>query len=240
MKIWREAWVLAKHELHASAIQMLISWLLLSCLGLLFLTSFTSYLDENYIGFDIMFLFLFSYGPYLTKARHFQYNKVFGRVWASPVLVMQLQLPIPLNILVRSRLLIYLTYFVPFFCFTFVMMYIANSQLNGILSLSEYLVFFFIWLAISLFIGIILPASDVGDFITPMVMIRSIIIIFLCLFIPIAFFYGILNIGIVAWTIHFATTTPFLALSFSLIILIIISLFWPYYMKKTVRKLDYM
>lgn len=240
MKTWKSAWQLAKHELQASAFQLLICWIFFILFGLLFLTSINLYLTDNYFSFDFMFICIFSFGPYLLKARHFQYKKVFDQIWASPVLVMQLQLPIPLHILVRSRLLIYLGYFIPSYCFTFIIMYMVNSELNSLLSIGHFFVFSLIWLAISLLIGIVLPASDVGDFISTKVMVKSIVIILLGIFLLFALFYGTFQIGIVAWTILFVQSAPLLAIFLSILILISIFLFWPYYMKKTIRKLDYM
>src|SRR5690625_2986782 len=220
MNTWKSAWQLAKHELQASALQLLICWFFLSVFSLLFLMSFNTYITNNYFSFDFMFICLFSFGPYLLKVRHFQYKKVFDQIWASPVLVMQLQLPIPLNTIVRSRLLIYLCYFVPFYCLTFLMLYIFNDKLNSALSFGHFLVFLITWLAISLLIGIILPASDVGDLITSKVMVQSIIIVLLGIIILFALFYGVFHTGIVAWTIHFVNTTPLLAICFSILILI--------------------
>src|SRR5690625_134521 len=113
MKIWKQALWLANFELKASIVNILLCWFVLSFLGLIFLTSFNGYVENNYVGFDIFFLLIFSYAPYWLRSRHFQYQKISDRLYASPTWIMQRQLPIPKEILIKSRFLIYLAYLLP-------------------------------------------------------------------------------------------------------------------------------
>lgn len=240
MKTWLSAWHLAKYELQAFHVQLLSCWFFLSVLGLLFLTNFNTYMAGNYVMFDGMFIFLFSFGPYFFKVRHFEYKKGLHQVWASPILHLQLQLPIPLNILARSQLLVYLGYFIPFYLFTFVMMYMMSSKFNSAFSLPDFLVFMSLWLALSLFIGIILPACDVVNSRTIKTTTIRRIIVVLVMLIPLVLFYRIYHIGFVAWTMGVVITAPLLAMLFSIVVLIGMTLFGPYYMKKIIQKSDYM
>ena len=102
MKSWKQAFWLAKSEWKVSIVNIFLSWLILTIVTLIFLTSFNRYMEENYIGFDIFFLLVFSFGPFLFRSKYFQYKKVSGHIWASPTLIMQAQLPIPKNIRKRT------------------------------------------------------------------------------------------------------------------------------------------
>lgn len=240
MKSWKQAFWLAKSEWKVSIVNIFLSWLILTIVTLIFLTSFNRYMEENYIGFDIFFLLVFSFGPFLFRSKYFQYKNVSGHIWASPTLIMQAQLPIPKDILAKSRLIIYFAYLLPFILTIFPIMYIGYSPIREVLSLPVYLVFVIIWICYCLYFGILLPASDVGDYATPKRMTYYFIFSFIIFFGIFIFFYKVLGYGIVAWTIRVAQNWPFLAIIISVILLVVSWKFMLFYMKKTMKKLDYM
>src|SRR5699024_5292369 len=168
METWKEAFWLAKFELKKSLVNLFFGWLALSLFGTLFLMNFNSYFepDNKYFGYDFIFLYLFGFGPSMVRAKLFQYQQVNGQLWTSPTLVMQLQLPIPKKSLVKSRLITYCAYLFPFIVTVFTILYLFDSELSAAISAQSYLAFVFIWLAYSFVFGMIMPASDVGDYIT--------------------------------------------------------------------------
>src|SRR5690625_7219200 len=127
MNTWKQAFWLAKFELKASIANIFLCWFILSILGFLFLTSFNDYLENNYAGFDIFFLLIFSYAPYWLRSSHFQCKKLSAHLYASPTLIMQIHLPIPQDTLIKSRLIVYLADLLPILFPIFLIFYMFNS-----------------------------------------------------------------------------------------------------------------
>ncbi|MEI3611217.1 hypothetical protein [Pseudogracilibacillus sp. SO30301A] len=240
MKMWKQAFWLAKFEWKVSAVNIFLCWLILTMVSLLFLTSFSRYIRENYIVFDIFFILAFSIAPSWLRSKHFQYQKVSEQIWASPTLIMQSQLPIPKDSVVKSRLIIYLAYLLPFIITVFPILYFFHSGIREIMSLTAYFVFFILWLSIGLSFGMIMPASDVGDYVSPKIISFYMIVTGLIGFGVSLFFYNFLGYGIVAWTIKLAQTQCLPTIIVAIILIWISWKFWPYYMKKRMQKLDYM
>src|SRR5690625_1383975 len=112
MDKWRQMTFLAKMELKGSSVNLLLCWLALSFFGILILFEISTRLMEGNVGvqYDIILLYGLGFGPFLFRAKHFKYLKISHHLQASPTLIMQSQLPIPKDILVRSRFIIYLGY----------------------------------------------------------------------------------------------------------------------------------
>lgn len=240
MDTWKQALGLANMELKTTPIRLIFCWTFLPLCSLIFLTSFQGYLENNYIGFDLFFIILFSFAPFWLKPKHFQYSKVYDHIWASPVLLMQLQLPIPKNALVKSRLIIYLVYWIPFIFITFILFYFLNEQVKITFDVPTYITFFIIWFSVNLTIGIILPASDVGDYISEKTWIYSYIGIILFFMAILLFFHRYLGFGIVDASIQLANNWQIPSVIISILLVISSWKFWQYHMKKTIKKLDYM
>lgn len=239
MNTWKEAILLAKFELKSSQAQLFLCWLILTILSLIFLTSFKGYVEENYIGFDIFFLLVISFGPFWFRSKQFQYRRISNRLWASPVLIMQNELPIPKEVIAKSRLIIYLAYLMPFIFTVFSFLYIFNGTVREMMDLFTYAAFVLIWILYALYFGMIMPSSDAGDYHTPTKMVVSFLISFSLGLGFILFFYQVLGYGIVAWTIMLAQDWAFVAIGISIILVIISWKALPIYMVKTMKKLDY-
>lgn len=240
MNTWKQALWLAKYELKASIASIIFCWISLSIICLLFSMSISVYLDSNYIGFDIFFILLFIFAPYYWKSKHFQYKKVSTNFWANPIFIMLLQLPINKHALVKSRLLIHLVYALPFAITVFPLLYFINGDVRNIMALSTYIAFVIIWLSFSVYFGLILAASDVGDYVTPIRWVYYSILVFGVFAGIIAFFHFYLQRGIVDWTIQLATVWPLQSIIISIILTILGWKYWQFYMLRTIKKLDYL
>lgn len=240
MQTWKKAYQLAKFEWRASFANIFICWFVLTVFGLLFSTSFSGYLETNYAGFDIAFLLGFSFAPYLLRSNHFQYKKVSDHLYASPTLIMQTQLPIPKDIVAKSRLIIYLPYLLPFALTIFPILYIANSSVRDAMDAPAYIVFALIWVFYGLYMGIMLPASDAGDYVTPKIVVYYSLAAAAIFMGIITLFYLLFGHGIVAWTIILARDWPVPAIIISIILIFISWKYWPVHMKKTMKELDYL
>lgn len=240
MKTWKQALWLAKFEWKVSAVNIFLCWIILSVIGLLYLTSFSGYLENNYVGFDIAFLLGFSAAPYWFRSKHFQYKEVSDHLHASPVLIMQTQLPIPKDVLAKSKLITYLAYLLPFMLTIFPVLYFINDSIRTTMDLPSYIVFSLIWIFYGLTLGVIFPASDAGDYTSPKILFYYLLATSVVLMGLLLLFYFVFGYGIVAWTIMLAKDWTILVI-ITLVMLTIVSWrFWPYYMKKTMQKLDYM
>src|SRR5690625_1887268 len=109
----KQAFSIAKLELKASVLSFLFALTFVSFITFALATSMDSYMDNGYAGFDLLFILIFTFGPVWTKPKDFQLQKIYGGLLASPVLVMQNQLPIRTEVLVKSRFIVHFFYSFP-------------------------------------------------------------------------------------------------------------------------------
>lgn len=240
MNEWKQAFSLAKFELKVSIVNILLCWFIMTFFSLIFFTSFSSYIENNYVGFDIFFVLGLSFIPLFFRSKHYQYQKYGDEFYASPTFIMMTQLPIPKGVLVKSRLLITFVYLLPFMVTIFPIIYLFIPGISEVMGLPAYGTFFIIWLSLIIIFGMMLPASDPGDKVTILIMTVYFIVTFLILFIIISFFYQILGYGIVAFVIHLASNWALISIVVSIVLVFVSWKFWTYHMTKTAKKLDYM
>src|SRR5699024_932554 len=186
------------------------------------------------------FIVLFSSAPFLFRAKHFKYNKVSGNLWASPTFIMQSQLPIPKKTLFKSRFIIYAVYYVPATIFIFFISYIISDDLRTFLSPSTYIIFTVIWFLAGLSLGIVYPASDVGNIVTPKITFVYMIMLAAGGGLILLFFRLVIGTGIISFTIFLSNEHGGLAMIVCLILFICSWIYWPYYMDRKMKKLDYL
>jgi len=246
LKSWKLAWSLAKFELTASPLYLLSLCLfnpLLIFLVVFLVISpvFNDYLQNNDVGFDFIFLILFLLAPAWHRPKRFLMQSVSQNsdLWAAPSLVLQLQLPITKNTLIKSRLLIYFFLSFPAQCLLLLAMYLVTPQLQTMVTPIEYIVFCIIWLSIGVYAGYIMPAGDVGDEIN----VKSVTIAFLQLNVGtiaiLTFFHLVIGYGLVHSTILIAKKYAILSVVGSLALLIAGLYFWSSYMRNRLYKTDY-
>lgn len=247
MKHWKQAFWLAKFELTASPLHLLALYILGPLLILFFTfigvsTELTNYLNKNYVGFDLMFVIIFSIAPAWLRARSFNVQKMSsdGELWASPTLAMQLQLPIPKEALIKSRFVIYFFYSFPLQCIFLFAIYIMTPAIQSMMTPSTYLVFCIIWLSFGIYAGYIMPASDVGDHVNVKTMIWSTIGLLFGTITLLTFFILIIRHGVIYTTIILAQKWPLLSIGGSMILTVLGLTYWQYYMRKKIDATDYL
>ncbi|HLS20863.1 MAG TPA: hypothetical protein VK056_04250 [Bacillota bacterium] len=246
MKEWKLALSLAKFELTASPLHLLMLYLVNPLLTFLIVVLVISpqlndYLQINYVGFDLLFSLIFLLAPAWVRPRGFLVQSINqnSELWAAPTLVLQLQWPITVKTLIKSRLIIYFFLSFPLQCVFLFAIYVIPAKLQEVISPSEYIIFCIIWLAAGVYLGYIMPASDVGDEIN----VKSVTIAFILLIFGIiailTFFHLIIGYGLIHSTILLAKNYPVISTISSFVLLIAGLYYWQHYMKKQIHKLDY-
>ncbi len=237
MREWKEAYWLAKFELKKSIANLLLGWIAFSIAIFIVLILYNN-INSPDPYHDIVFLILVSSGPFWLRKRAFKYQQGSDKLWFSPTIPMHLQLPISKDIIIKSRLITYAAYLVPFLAALFSMFYLLDNELSKMNVLS-YTAFCFIWIAFSFSFGMITPAGDTGNQVTAIRMVFNSLFVIILVIIPFYYFYLVLGGGIVLWTAMVAEKWPLLSIFLSIIFIFIGWKFWPYYMKKMMKKLDY-
>ncbi|MEI3611216.1 hypothetical protein [Pseudogracilibacillus sp. SO30301A] len=238
MTEWKDAYWLAKVELKKSLVNLLLGWIIFSVATFIVLILYNN-MNSPDPYHDIIFLILVSSGPFWLRNKAFKYQQGSDKLWFSPTIPMQLQLPISKNILVKSRLITYTAYLGPFLVVLFSLFYLLDSELSK-MNLLSYIAFCFIWVAVTFAFGMITPAGDAGNYVTAISMIISSLFVIIVVVIPFYYFHLVIGGGIVLWTATLAEKWPLLATFVSIVFIVIGWKFWPYYMKKKMKKLDYM
>lgn len=149
------------------------------------------------------------------------------------------QLPIRKDVIVKSRFIFHSFYSFPFQLTLLLCLYILTPETRN-LELSAYLAFVILWLAIGIYIGFILPASDGGDIINWKTLLGSSLFFILLGAAILTLFHAVLDVGFVEWTIRIAQEFPLLSTLVSIFLTGFGFFYWPRSLKKTMEKLDYL
>ncbi|MGM8364931.1 hypothetical protein ACLIBG_05530 [Virgibacillus sp. W0181] len=240
MKQWKEAIWLATLELKTSPLNYLFALCITGLLGLFFITSFSSYIENNYVGFDLFFMLLFSILSSWFRGKDYQYQKVSGSIWASPTYIMQTTLPIPLDTLAKSRLIFHFLLSFPLQVLILSSAYMLTPALQSFLSAFEYIAFAIIWLSFGVYAGYIMPAGDAGDKLKNRDIVIGFVGILVGLTVLFTFFHLLLGYGVVYWTMKMAQNSPFLSIIISTLIAGIGFNYWTKTLKKRTKRMDYL
>lgn len=234
---WKRAATLARFELSVGAAYFILIFIASGLIAIFLGTTFHNYVKEVTTVFDFVFIGLFSILPSFFKPSDTQYQKVNGDLWASHIFIMQKQLPINERILIKSRFIIHFAYTLPMLTLILTFTY---PFISDVMSIGVYVVFALIWLSFSVYCGLIMGVSDAGDYVNFKTIIISILKIAVFLTLLVFIFHRILQIGIVEFTILLSKQQPFLAIIVSLLLAIFSIKYWERFMKKTIRKMDYL
>lgn len=157
METWKNAIWLAKVELKKSIVNLLLAWFTFSLAIFIVLMLYNNFNSPDPYH-DVIFLILLTSGPFWLRNKAFKYQKMTDKLWFSPTIPMQLQLPISKDILVKSRLIIYTAYLAPFLTVLFPMFYLLDSELSK-MNILSYIAFCLIWIAFSFSLGMITPGG---------------------------------------------------------------------------------
>lgn len=242
LESWKQALWLVKFELKAYRKNMVFAMLpyLIFFFAILYTLEINILSDGSHsVLDDLLFATIFWFAIIWTKPKEFQYQKLAGRFWASPYFVLLKQLPIPKDILIKSRFLQYYLTSIPLHLVVLAMIFITSPTMRSILSPGEYIVFSLIWLSSGIVIGGVFPASESGEYNSKLKLViytALSIIVFLGGFIALYMFTGE---GLVYWSIIAANKWPILSAFFSICIAVAFMIYWPRYMSKNIERIDY-
>ncbi|RDW22368.1 hypothetical protein CWR48_01285 [Oceanobacillus arenosus] len=240
MQDWKQAYQLAITELRTSKIRYLGSVILY-----LLISFFVLIIDgkASTVGWtinDIFLIIIFCFAPYYMKPKEFQLQKINGDLWAASSVILLKQLPIKENVLIRSRLIAYSFYSLPPQIILLVALYVISPNYREMMTPTTYVTFSVIWVAIGISIGFSMAASDIGELMNSKTMSIAFVYIFGSIAVLYVIFYRLLDDGIAKWTISIAQEWPFLSIIISIISTILSIKYYLHYMKKKMKKLDYL
>lgn len=241
MESWKQALWLMKFELNASKKSIFSTVITFIVFFMYIVYSLEKGIDGGAISmvYDIFFGSFFWFAVVWSKPKEFQYQKLAGDFWGLPYFIMLKQLPIPKDILIRSRFLQYYMTSIPIHLLLLIILYMSSVSIKILLSPGQYISFSLIWLSSGIVIGSIFPASDSGEYNSKMKWVIysiSTLVIFIGGFFALYLFTGE---GLVYWTIIAANRWPLLAAVISVIGAVVSMICWPRYMKKNIESIDY-
>lgn len=242
MQDWKQGFGLAKFELRESKGSLILSLLFFLLMFSSFRSSLPSYIENGFVGYDFFFILIFSVATFWAKPKAFQSNKINSELQASPILVMQSQLPIKREVLVKSRFIIHFFYSFPYQALLLILLYTFTPGLSELLSLGSYIAFSIIWLSFGIYTGYVFPMSEAGDktATTTGAMIAYLIVFLMIMFFVLIYVHFLFGNGIVYWSIVFAQKWPLLSSAISILLAFLGFKHWQHYMKKATEKLDYL
>lgn len=183
---------------------------------------------------------MFTLAPLFMKPIKFQVQQMNDDFIVAPPIIKMQQLPIPTDVIVKSRFIIYFVYALPIQLIWLTILYVMAPALQEMLTVSSFISFSVIWLAFGVYVGSLFAATDAGDRSSAL---RTTVYGVIILVAAVSFyvlFKSISDYGIVHWTIIFAQKWPILSILISVILAFIGLSYWQSYMKKTINKLDYL
>lgn len=240
MMVWKQAYGLAYMEFRASLKYYLTILVLYTAVAGVALLSFDLYLDDSFATFDFLFLLLFFMFPSWMKPKEFQMQKVNGDLWTVPALIMQQHLPLSNNVLVKSRFILNLFFSLPYQIILLIILYIVSSGFREMMDPVSSLAFVVIWLSASLYIGLIMAASEAGGVFKVKNWFLSVGLLILAAIGVYAFVKIFLEAGLLNWTIDLAQQRPVLSAGISIVAAFIGWIYWQYDMHKSLKKTDYL
>lgn len=240
MSTWKRAFWLAKFELKESKLNFLFLFLFFPFIILGVSSTFSSYLEANFVGIDIFFILLFTFAATWTKPKHFQIQQMNDELVASPAIFMLQQLPITTEVIIKSRFIIYFIYSLPIQILLLISLYVLTPSLKDMIGIGLYVVFAIIWLSFSIYMGGMVPASDAGDRATQRKVAVYGVLMVIAAIAFFTFFHVVSDYGIVQWTLIFAKKWPILSSVLSIILAFFGLNYWQSYMKKVMKKIDYL
>lgn len=236
MDNWKHAVYLAWFEIRYSFVQLLFSLPLIMMFSLFISLSTDLFEQSNAIFVDLLLIWL-SFVPFLIRPESTKIQKINGKLLASPVILMNLTVPVPKDILIKSRIVISLihslTISIPFLF----IIYLFSPSAKGLLSFGLYSVFMIVWVAFQVII--VPPTADIGQR-TSFVTSTFILIAFLVLLIGFLYFlHFYLGIGIVHGSIKLIQDWPILTAITAILLIVLNVNKNQFYMKKQLKKIDY-
>ncbi|WP_373894140.1 hypothetical protein ACUL41_01525 [Virgibacillus natechei] len=240
MQDWKQAYWLATFEWKAYIRAFIWSFLFFAVIAIFFLESFSAYLANDFVGYDLIFIILFALAPSWLRSKEFQIQKISGELWASPSLIMLSRLPVSKNVITKNRFIVYFAFAFPYQLLMLIALYVVNPEFQLMMSHASHIAFAIIWLAFGVYVGFIMPVSDSGDKAnTKIITLYSIVLIIGGIGILTAF-HLLFGYGFVYWTVMLSQNWPLLSSVISIVLAFLGFHYWQRYMKRNIDKLDYL
>ncbi|MFD2045302.1 hypothetical protein ACFSTA_16580 [Ornithinibacillus salinisoli] len=237
---WKQAYSLAKFELKAferiSIISILIYLLVMQFVVVKLLEW---HLDSSQVRSEAIFLLIFLAAITFLKPKELQSQPINSNIMASPVLIMQKQLPINEDTMIKSRFIIHFLYTVPFQILILIGLYFLSS-LHELLHVGSFIAFIIFWLSLGVLFGNVLIKVEIRrkySYIRDL--LRGIILYFIATT-AIIFIRNEFNYGLIDGSIYLTQRWPWLTTLVSVIIAFLCFNLWIRNMKKSLEKTDYM
>jgi len=185
-------------------------------------------------------MLLFTFATTWARPKHFQIQQMNDELISSPSIFMLQQLPIKTEMIGKSRFIIYFIYSIPTQIIILISLYVLTPSLQEMIGIGAYIVFSMIWIAFSIYIGGMIPASDAGERVSPINMVVYAVLMVIAAITFFTFFHVVSDYGIVYWTLIFAKKWPILSSVLSIILAFLGLKYWQSYMKKVIGKTDYL
>lgn len=234
----KQVWELAILELKTLSMKTVLYVILVTIFSSWILVTFSRV--ESNIAIDVTFIILFLFFPSWMKPKEIQMQKISGDLWASPTFIMLNQLPISKDILVKSRVLAYSLYALPFFILQLLSLYIFGGGFIETMTTTEYIAFSIIWISFIAYAALTGPVSDIGERIKNSILPVYVVLLFGGALAFFGLFYHITNHGLVLLTVQLAQNWPLLSSVISLLLAFLGLRYWIGYMKRKMEKLDYL
>lgn len=240
MNEWKQASRLAAFELKASMKSLITIFVFYIAMSLIVMMSFDLYLEGEFRFFDFLFLVIFFLFPAWMKSKEFQMQKMDGDLWTTPSIVMLQQLPIPRDVIIKSRFVVHAVCSFPFQLTLLIALPLMSENFRSLMSPVTYIAFVLIWLALSIAVGFIMAASEAGGNFKTRAIVKS----FVYMIAGIAAVYGLIYLfadsGIVHWTISLAADWTWLSMIAAITLSIAGWKYWQADMRKMIKKTDYL
>jgi hypothetical protein len=239
MQNWKQALWLAKFELKVSIVNILLSLLFFLFIGWSLSSLYSDYLDKGFVLIDLLFLIMFTLGSVWTKPKNLQAQRMNDDLLAQPTFMMQHQLAIPKDILIKSRFIIYTVYSFPSQILLLLVSYMSAPDLREAMTPGQFIAFSVIWLSFGIYMGN-MAAADAGTRATRMKSVFYVIALTAGMILFLTAFNLFSNYGMVHWTIIFAQKWPFISAAISVVLAVLGFKYAQQHMNKLINKLDYL
>ncbi len=241
MESWKQALSLAKFELRNSK-KALITLSLFLIIYLFFIVySAPVYLETGFVLFDVFFLLITGILVMWAKPKDFQLQSAGNPSVVNAYFVMLHQLPIPREILIKNRFVIYFVYAVPFHTLFLTLIYVFSEPMRAELTFPQYVAFSLIWISFGIYWGVVYPISDIGETSKTSMFKASMYLILLMA--VVAGGMTVLQVytgyGIIQWSMIIAGKWPLLSSILSIIAAYIGTILGLRYANKNIKRIDY-
>ncbi|MBE1554245.1 hypothetical protein [Sporosarcina limicola] len=238
---WKQALSLAKFELRNSKKALVLLGFLLITYVFFIVYSVPIYFKTGFVLFDLFFLMITGMAAMWAKPKGFQMKKVENNLTVTPYFVMLHQLPIPKEILIKNRFIIYYAYAVPLHTLFLALIYVFSETMRAELTFPQYIAFSLIWISFGIYWGTIYPVTELGE-VSGSSNLKAYLYLILYLVIisvGITLLQVYTGSGIIYWSMNIAKKWPLLSSILSVAAAGLSTILWLRAANKKIKRIDY-